>query len=737
MRRQRPGTPVAPAPQAASGRVLPLPPRPEKHRADDLFNWPVSIPQEIEEYHFGRRDRRRHDSELRGRPLDPIPPRLVGCADFRNALNKVKNASWTRCVHWGLRLMLADSDPDRADLAVRTRAEYLATCKERRIHDSAWHRAVEPGTLEAIFASKLVGVSAAPGQPPMPLFERICEGIRDEVATPNAQDHSKMIYNRAFLVPKGPKMSRLIVDARWANAWFTGNVPQFSLYTIETVKQVIANLQGAAGRVPWYALNCDFKHYFHQMRLPERLKKYFAIAIPLGDGFFMTIGCNTAPMGFTAIPFIAQCLTWSLVLAPHNGVVNPKLGIDRAHLERLAQRRECDGPPAWIPLDCGGAVFVILDNVLVVTNDKERAALWTTHLRQRARDAHVQFKFDLAKSSKHASAEYPLDDAVVRDLITEQCLHTMTPGGTDTFDFNGIRWAHSTCTVPIEGDEEHDPHRFKNTTSVQFADGRMDQQVSWAGTRRDAASALGRVMWHRRIHGKKLYELDDDSRLLRELYCDLAPPPSDKPGSGWDEPFTTMTAAQLQALLRAWVDRAAQRPCTLVPMLTSNPTYVRIATDASKSCIASYDYDAQLPDTDVWTQHFPSNGVIAVSELAALQLGVQRAVDARLRRQVPAPIVVIAAVDNTNVRSWVTRGTAENRDAMRRVVELRNYLDQHRARLVVVYVHTTENAADAPSRGMPLSQTALDATLRVLNQAHIDDWLVHGGLVGNGEPLSR
>ena len=68
---------------------------------------------------------------------------------------------------------------------------------------------------------------------------------------------------------------------------------------------------------------------------------------------------QTAPMGWVASPYGAQSITWSLVLLTPSTHKPPGINFGSLSKHQL--------PFTWIPLSAGGGIFVILDNILVVS----------------------------------------------------------------------------------------------------------------------------------------------------------------------------------------------------------------------------------------------------------------------------------------------------------------------------------------------------------------------------------
>lgn len=120
----------------------------------------------------------------------------------------------------------------------------------------------------------------------------------------------------------------------------------------------------------WSYRNLDSRHWFHQIGLPNRYKRYMAFNRRYGTPFIPT----ACPMDWFLSPRIGQSITWSLVLG-RKGWFPQLFGLpDQAVLQAY------DSPFPWIPLNCGGGIFVLLDNILIVTASAARRDAWFEHI---------------------------------------------------------------------------------------------------------------------------------------------------------------------------------------------------------------------------------------------------------------------------------------------------------------------------------------------------------------------
>ena len=111
-----------------------------------------------------------------------------------------------------------------------------------------------------------------------------------------------------FLTPKKENTFRLIFDARRANARLE-RLNGFRLFTLDDLIHAMGNLMAKG---PVYAWTCDFRHFLYQLGLARPLQQWFGIR---GFGKEEIYFPNVWPMGFHSSPEVAQCVSWTAVLA--------------------------------------------------------------------------------------------------------------------------------------------------------------------------------------------------------------------------------------------------------------------------------------------------------------------------------------------------------------------------------------------------------------------------------------
>ena len=154
----------------------------------------------------------------------------------------------------------------------------------------------------------------------------------------------------------------------------------------------------------------------------------------------------------------------------------------------------------------------------------------------------------------------------------------------------------------------------------------------WIGSRRELASVLGRIMWHRRVHDIHFAneEHRDVSKAVREIF-QLLTPPADE---GWNSSIH-LSPVHTRHLCSAWRLRHSQAPSKALPILKSLNKIVRVAVDAatnedvrphlfSQAVVVEVDLSSHQPFRVFGGSYDDSscNKHIALGELFAIWLAV-------------------------------------------------------------------------------------------------------------------
>lgn len=351
--------------------------------------------------------------------LDAIDPKTAGRLD----LNRIKQEAEHQ-VKWAFeiidllfdpnKLVHASEEQEREKIAKKgaPKAEFVNT-KYRKMFD----RLTEIGMMEYL----------KPGD------ERLEEGREVNMVASAVMFMVEKLGTECKIQRGGVEvvvmLLRIITDARRANAKLMNNLT-YNIFTLDVLFQIYSNVYHRAqrGGKKIYCINADLRHWFYQIPIPEHLRNLFQFRFKNGDVFRSKL----LAMGWCCSPPIAQAITWTLVLSAARGKKVPGL----SRLELLKQM------PPWLAFDKDeGGIFVLQDNIFIVTDNKQLADAWSSHLSERA---------------KHFNAEFKNAGPVVIEISEEN---------NSSVEFNGIdffydRWRTANRQERSEEFNGPEPYRF-------------------------------------------------------------------------------------------------------------------------------------------------------------------------------------------------------------------------------------------------------------------------------------
>lgn len=189
-----------------------------------------------------------------------------------------------------------------------------------------------------------------------------------------------------FTVPKSDGLSaRAICNCRSINEWFRETL-MFRLAHIEEIIKVLG----------WFKrslfLVMDFRHWFHQLVLPETWRSLFCF-----NSQGVEYRWRSWPMGFKYTPIVAQCVAVSVVREAFE-----KVGL-------LVRDRTEEGPDPVVVAKCrsSGSVealaVVWYDNILVVGGNSSRMGAIRRALQKILGETGIRLKGDIVQSSETVS----------------------------------------------------------------------------------------------------------------------------------------------------------------------------------------------------------------------------------------------------------------------------------------------------------------------------------------------
>ena len=451
---------------------------------------------------------------------------------------------------------------------------------------------------------------------------------------------------------------RVITDARAANA-HCGDNASFNLFTLDSLLQMVSNVSRLAdAQGNYFVVNADLRHMFHQLPLPGRLQRLFLLSGPEG-----TYVPRAAPMGWKLAPLLGQTASWSMLLG-NNGDLEAISGLGGG-------RNRTPEMPAWLPFaDGDGGIFVLIDNLLIITTNKERANWWCKRMDDRGRATHLIFK------------QPPRVEEIRRG------------DASTSFTFDGIRIEFDRWRT-IDRDRDIDP---ANPTL----------------TYRQVSGLLGEVLWDLRVRRHEPILYAD----LLGVYSKATPPSHDL----WDATNSRLDDTD-RAILQQYVAEARKHHYRERLESWYAGRYVLYAVDArldgegkkpavQMSAVVPLQLDGKVHPPWFATRH--DFEIIAETELVAIIEAVEHAMQQPANPGDPLTLIIIAT-DSLVAKGWVERGYSDRPRAQELLKRLRRALGESGVRVACVYVPSEDNVADDPSRLNPAlleSMTGSDAVIK-------------------------
>lgn len=496
-------------------------------------------------------------------------------------------------------------------------------------------------------------------------------------------------YANVFLVDKsstnprnGLPFKRIITDARYPNAVLK-NMAKMELFTLELLMSrfSLAFQTNSAKQV--FALSADLRHYFTQLPLPRHFRKYYEMTTVDRSGRRRVVYPRALIMGAHFSPGVAQVATWAMLLSNLDGTSEEQLKVRRSL--GISDDQKFDEYLTWLPLEGGGAVFILIDNIFVLCTNKEMAERW----RSRIVETTNKFGATLKRS--------------------DQTEELVIPNKSDDVEFKTLQWGKAaddgSNTIKFSGIEFSGLGRRTATEMSEFNIPKEDEAAEWKTNFRDFASFLGQCLWRLRVAGKTMLEIEDFVDLYGFAY------PRENLKEKWNSE-TTIQQEQLQ-IIRKYLKICNENKW--VPHDTNLQEIKRtffLATDASGGeqrgvGIVFGENDADRLEMS-WTVFgdVHDHAVIAFGELKAALLGLVEIAKKKQNRKTGA--LVMLAIDNIAALHMIKRGYSPRPEAREILKEMMKLLKENNMKLMLQYIKSAENPADEPSRGQPISTSKLE-----------------------------
>jgi hypothetical protein len=466
------------------------------------------------------------------------------------------------------------------------------------------------------------------------------------------------------MMPNGllKTLLRIITDARDANVKTTTSIP-YEIFTLDALQQCISNLMhdcNRKGSNKWFAINVDLRHWFHQIGLPSHLRNLFQIHA--GAAIYRIL---TLPMGWYLSPPIAQAATWSILLGGNVDLEEWKaLDVEFAKVQ--------GGMPAWLPFKSGlGGIFIIQDNILIVTPDRAVANRWRDRLHLRAKAVNAEFK--------------NLDPEVGPQVETISLEGDRDQAPQET-EFTGIVFRY--------GRWQQSGKKFKENM-FEIKDCNTDE-FSYI----EIASALGEILWSMRV---RRLDLLDRGEIL-DIFKINTPDHVDQ----WKSINRNISKEQLQLLAREftiarsrpWCNaRSEWRPAADAVWCYAADASMNERGEQDAPVVAQLGIARPQDKRWHWKKKIQHHVYIGEAELEAILWCMRDAIG----QSKGTVRTIVVATDSLCAKGWAERMYSERPRAREILMQMREILrgdftNNCEVKLCCVYIRTDHNIADIPSR---------------------------------------
>lgn len=492
------------------------------------------------------------------------------------------------------------------------------------------------------------------------------------------------VVDKSTVNPKTNEMhKRVIIDARRANAKLQ-NLAEMELFALELLIERMAYAFKKSLDQRVHCCSADLRHWFHQIPLPCHLRRHFALRIMTRRGPRYLFP-RAWPMGVHSAPGIGQACTWSVLLSnleakkEETEIARQEREVLRKHLG-ISDSQSWDAVPTWLPLTCGGAVFVLIDNIFVVSPDEEVAKAWRSRIADCCNRYHAQLK---RAPDAAGTADYARQNT--RDDVEFVTLVKNDP--SSSIAFSGISFSGAgrrVASPPVEAN----PIPVSGSWSVPF---------------RKLASLMGLLLWCERVHGTPMLALED----FLQIYRHAIPPDN----NSWNK--DTLVPPELTAVLRNLYNKHRSAPDDgKSPLVAPYPAIIDIAeadvylgaSDAEGGEKKGMGFVFKKRDEENAKWYAFDRSEIESHDFDKIALGELKAVVALVKKLFETykddrPKLLMIAVDNMSAIGMIAKAYSKVPEARSLLRELFKLLDDNQAKLFVSHIMSERNPADNPSRG--------------------------------------
>jgi hypothetical protein len=427
-------------------------------------------------------------------------------------------------------------------------------------------------------------------------------------------------------------------------------------------------------------LAIDFRHWFHQIEVDANIGEFFAICC-MGQCY----AWRGLPMGWSHSPRIAQCVSWSIILA--SGVACLATEVEMAkrsvHPPSYIFTRDEAGMPT-------GIIFIWYDNIV--------AMIWSA---QHFRDVQRGILAECLRVNAQLSACKVWPSSLLRSGLAqegEECPHFL--GVEVSIECRRERDGKHTSVFRWRPESAFRAKARDLSTLFQSAAAAVEQgQPAAQPSCRLVAKAVGLAIWNAYVRDTPMLEEIDIIDIARKN----VPAANGPRKKAWDHP-STISTEDISALIKKLRVIELEGWSRLGLPLEPLDKFI-LVTDSSghTGAYVVLDYSGRTLESDAWKWDGKMRTAsIFLKELLAATLAIEKcsAKDARVH----------LLCDNSAAACVIRRGMsikAEANEMLRRIFKA-----MPRARLLTTTIRSEDNAADPLTRSKPLCTGRIGRSMR-------------------------
>jgi hypothetical protein len=444
-------------------------------------------------------------------------------------------------------------------------------------------------------------------------------------------------YATYFSVPKSDELARAIFNGRTLSLAFV-SPPPVNLPRLDDI------FHGLADKT--FFVEADFRHFFHQIRMARLIS--LSMCIGLGRKTFCW---RTLPMGWSFSPYIAQSISWVIILR----------ALEKSGLVQEINIENLTSCPRFLS-SCSFFTTVYYDNLLAGFTSAEKRDDFFHALKGICREWRIAFSGD-------GPRRYSAKDM---GCNSEAKKHLHYLGIEFAFGKRARDGQNQLCW-------RHDLEKIERWKKARLT-------LNEPSSARAVAQVLGCVIWDAMVRLIPLCDIEAELDVFRTVSRNATT-------HGWDFPMTWPNDS-LQLINNRLDEITSNGWSSHLPM--TNCLEIIAASDASDVGLGGVCWNAEQLDTSFTIcEPIPAKLVgshIYLREMYAALLTISKIL--KFRRNVH----ITLAIDNTAVMHALRNMYSRNRAGNEMIRRIHEILTLSNSRLTTIPIISIDNPADGPSR---------------------------------------